>query len=350
MVTADEVLLEDLLRLVAASGREADVGRDPALVRARWRMASVVLLGVDAVRAVAAAALPRRPGILLVGGPALPPSIWSEAVEVGVERVLSLPDADGALVDLLIEAGETALRPGRSIAVVGGCGGAGASVLAAGLAVTAARAGHRVLAVDADPWGGGTDLLYGAEQDPGLRWPDLREASGRIAAAALHRALPAAHGVAVLSHARGAPVDPGREALLAVVRSGCRAGDVVVTDLARTLGAGAAAVAAEADLVLLVVPSRVRACAAASRTALEIGRAIGVARVVVRAERGSELAPDAVADAVGLPLAGVLRSEPALAAALERGEPPAGRRRGPLTVLCRTLLSEPRSPGRRRAA
>lgn len=350
MLTADEALLEDLLRLVAAAGGEADVGRDPGQVRARWRMASLVLLGVDLVGLVPPAALPRRPGILLIGRDPLPPSVWSAAVEAGAERVLSLPDADGAVVDLLAQAAETSARPGRLVAVVGGCGGAGASVLAAGLAVTAARSGRRVLAVDADPWGGGIDLLFGAEATAGLRWPDLRDVSGRIAAAALHRALPTVHGVGVLSHARAAPIDPGAEALLAVVRSGCRAGDLVVTDLPRTLGGGAAALAAEADLLLVIVPARVRACAAASTTAAEVGRTTGAARIVVRAERGTELAPDAVAAAVGLPLAGILRSEPGLATALERGEPPAARRRGPLAVLCRELLAERVSPSRRRAA
>ena len=65
-------------------------------------------------------------------------------------------------------------RRGAAVAVVGGCGGAGASVLAAALAVTAVRHGGRALLVDCDPLGGGLDLVLGAEHVAGLRWPDDR--------------------------------------------------------------------------------------------------------------------------------------------------------------------------------
>lgn len=51
---------------------------------------------------------------------------------------------------------------GRSvplIAVIGGCGGAGASTLAVSLAVTALAAGRRAILFDADPLGGGLEPL-----------------------------------------------------------------------------------------------------------------------------------------------------------------------------------------------
>ncbi len=72
----------------------------------------------------------------------------------------------------------------------GGRGGAGASVLAGGLAVTAARRGLRTLLIDADPLGGGVDLVLGWESLDGLRWPSLSQASGRVQPAALVDALP----------------------------------------------------------------------------------------------------------------------------------------------------------------
>jgi len=43
--------------------------------------------------------------------------------------------------------------------VIGGCGGAGASTLAASLAVTALGAGRRAILFDADPLGGGLEPL-----------------------------------------------------------------------------------------------------------------------------------------------------------------------------------------------
>src|SRR5690606_39629001 len=90
------------------------------------------------------------------------------------------------------------------VAVLGGRGGAGASVLAAGLAVTAAQAGHRVLLVDGDPLGGGLDLVPGWEDDDGVRWPELSDTSGRLAAGALIGALPRRGEPALLSFDRRA--------------------------------------------------------------------------------------------------------------------------------------------------
>lgn len=350
MLTADEALLDDILRLVAAAGCDADVARDVGQVRARWRMAPLVLVGGDLLAAAAKAALPRRDGTLLLCRRPPEQDVWSLAVDVGVARVLTLPEAESAVVEALSDAAETADAPGLLIGVVAGRGGAGASVLTAALAVTAARLGHCALAVDADPLGGGLDLVFGAEGESGLRWPELTEVSGRLSAAALHQALPSAYGVSILSHQRGRGCDPGPEAMLAVTRTGRRAGDVVVADLSRQLGAGSSALTAAADLVVVVVPAEVRACAAAARVTDALSLTTRSARVVVRTVRGATLAPDVVAGNIGLPLAGVLRAETGLTAALERGEAPACRGRGPAAALSRALLRDLTRPVRRRAA
>src|SRR3712207_7123198 len=50
--------------------------------------------------------------------------------------------------------------------------------------------GLRTLLVDADPLGGGLDLVLGWEQVDGLRWPSLAEADGRVDPPALLQALP----------------------------------------------------------------------------------------------------------------------------------------------------------------
>ncbi|MBA2416605.1 MAG: septum site-determining protein [Geodermatophilaceae bacterium] len=350
VLTADEVLLDDILRLVAAAGCEADVSRDVGQIRARWRMAPLVLVGGDLLAAAAKAGLPRRDGTLLLCRHPLQQADWSLAVDVGVAHVLTLPAAESAVIGALADAAETAAAPGWLVGVVAGRGGAGASVVTAALAVTAARLGRSALAVDADPLGGGLDLLFGAEEVFGLRWPELTEVSGRLSAVALHQALPSAYGVSILAHQRGRVCDPGAEAMLAVARTGRRAGDVVVADLPRQMGPGSSALGAAADLVLLVVPAEVRACAAAARVADGLSLVTESARIVVRTVRGGTLGPDVVADNLGLPLAGVLRTESGLTAALERGEAPAGRGRGPVAALARAVLRDLDRPVRRRAA
>src|SRR3982750_4108062 len=114
--------------------------RPPPAARRWWPDASLVLVGIDAAELCLRARLPRRRGIVLVGrhAGAQPPD-WPVAEALGVDHVNTLPVGEGWLRDRLVAAG--AERFGHVIAVLGGRGGAGATVLAAGLAVTAARHG-----------------------------------------------------------------------------------------------------------------------------------------------------------------------------------------------------------------
>jgi secretion/DNA translocation related CpaE-like protein len=229
----------------------------------------------------------------------------------------------------------------RVIAVTGARGGAGATSLAAALAVTGARGGRQVLLIDADPLGGGIDLALGLEDRSGPRWPALAAtAPGPAPLGGLPAMRPGGRGrLVVLSHDRDRPVRPETAELTTLLDEAGRTTDLVVVDLPRWPGSGLSAVAERADLALLIVPAEVRACAAAAAQARALGGCPDV-RLVVRGPAPGGLDAASAAAAIGLPLAGWLRPEPGLAAALERGEPPGSRRRGPLASLCRELLDE----------
>ncbi len=143
-------------------------------------------------------------------------SLWERAVEIGAERVIELPGAESWLVSALADATEgPAPTTGRALAVVGGRGGAGASVFVAALGLTALRMSQSALLIDCDPLGGGLDLVLGAESEQGLRWPDMHLRAGRVAASSLHDALPSrtrgTTRLTVLSGARkGRPPPPTR--------------------------------------------------------------------------------------------------------------------------------------------
>jgi hypothetical protein len=62
-------------------------------------------------------------------------------------------------------------------------------------------------------------------------------------------------------------------------------------------------------------------------------------RVVVRGPAPAGLRSRDLVRVLGLPVAGVMRPERGLAAALERGEAPGGRGTGPLAELCRRVLA-----------
>jgi secretion/DNA translocation related CpaE-like protein len=342
VITADETLLDDVLRLAAAAGIEMQVAMDAAAARSGWAAAPIALVGVDALSDCVAGRLPRRGGLLVVSRAEPEPSVWRQAVVVGAEQVLCLPEADSTLVRALADSIEATETPqGVLLCCVGGCGGAGASVLAAGLALTAAQELRRpTLLVDLDPFGGGLDLALGGESVGGLRWPELGGTSGRVSGASLREALPSVAGVSVLATARDQSVEITEEAARAVLMAGRRAGDVVVADLPRSPSAAATAAVAAADRVLLVVPAEVRACAAAATTAARLASWTDRTEVVVRQDSRSSLAPELIARGLELPLAGSTRSESGLLAALDRGESPIRRQRGSLATLCRELLAD----------
>ncbi|MBW0012285.1 septum site-determining protein Ssd [Mycobacterium sp.] len=338
---ADPELRDEFDRVAAAVGvRVVHVGGS-GLSRKFWSAAAAVVLDESAADHFAKAALPRRAhvSVLTVAEPGT--ATWVAAVAVGAQHVLRLPDQERELVGELADAGEQLREQGlrgEVVAVIGGCGGAGASSLAVAVAHTAADA----LLVDLDPWGGGIDLLLGAEAAPGLRWPDLALQGGRLNWSAVRDALPRHRGISVLSGTRrgyeldAAPVD-------AVVDAGRRGGVTVVCDLPRRLTDAAQVVLDAADLVALVSRCDVRACAATAAMAPVLAATNPHLGLVVRGPSPGGLRAAEVAEITGLPLLASLKAQPQLAEQLERGGLRLGRRSA-LAVAARGVLAAlPRS-------
>ncbi|WP_420000430.1 septum site-determining protein Ssd [Streptomyces boninensis] len=330
IVTEDEGLLDDLLRLCAAAGTRAEVAQ--RAVPGDWTAAPLVLVGDDCAGRLLEA--PRRGGVLLIGGDLDDAAVWQRALTLGAEHVLFLPDAESWLVDRIADAVEGAGAQALTVGVIGGCGGAGASTLACALAVTAARTGRRTMLVDGDPLGGGIDVLLGGERAGGLRWPAFAESRGRIGGGALEEALPELHELRVLSWDRGDAVAVRPEAMRSVLAAARRRGGVVVVDLPRRVDETVVEALAQVDVGLLVVPAQLRAVAAARRVAGAVGMVLGDLRVVVRGPGVSGLADEEIAGLLGLPLTGELLAEPGLLQEQDAGVPPGSRAAGPLARFC----------------
>ena len=227
-------LREEVRRIAAAADRQLAEHSMP-IGRYAWTEASLVILDTASAHACAAAGYPRRGGTVLVSEGEPGAEQWEAAIAGGAELVLGLPAAADRLIEVFAEPASSAEGGGAVVAVVGAGGGAGASTLAGAIALTAASIRFRpgTILVDGDPFGGGLDLLLGIESEEGLRWPDLVVEDGRVAAATLRDALPAAApGLRVLACGRVAPdADPteiGPGAVRAVLDAGRAAGDLVV--------------------------------------------------------------------------------------------------------------------------
>jgi len=339
VVTADPDLLDDLLRLAAAGGTEVDVAPDPVAARPRFAAAPLVMIGADQAGPCLRARLPRRPRVVIVGRTPALEAVWEVANDLGAEHVAELPAAEPWLVDRFAERAEPTAR-GRILAVIGGRGGAGASILAAALAVTAVSDGHRTLLVDADPVGGGLDLVLGWEGMDGLRWPALAGAGGRVNPPALLKALPHRGDLVLLSFARDEVRPVPGEAMAATLDAARRGRDVIIADLPRRLDDAATLALEAADQTIMIVPAELRATAAASRIAAMVGMHCENIAVVVRGPAPGKLKAREVARSIGLPLAGSLRPEAAVCQALEKGDAPAADGRGPLAELCKRLIRQ----------
>ncbi len=345
IVTRDPHLLDDLLRLAAAGSAEVNVAADARSAVPGWAAAPFVLLGLDAAEGCVRADLSARTSVILVAREpdAEPP--WEVAEALKAEHVALLPPAEAWLVDRFADHATAHPARGRVVAVLGGRGGAGASVLATALGVTARRRGLDTLIVDADPFGGGVDLVLGWERMRGLRWPELADARGRINPPALVSALPGQGSLAVLSFDRSELDSVPTDAMAAALDAGRRGRDLVIVDLPRRFDDPSRIALTAADRAYLVVPAELRACAAARRVVAVASAHCPALFVVVRGPVPGGIDAEEIAQALELPLAGTLRSEPRLLRALESGEPPAGSGRGPLAELCRRLLNDmsPRS-------
>jgi secretion/DNA translocation related CpaE-like protein len=348
IVTTDSQLLDDLLRLAAAGSAEVRVAADVVAARPSWASAPFVLLGADVAADCVRADLSARTAVILVAPDVDSEPPWHVAEALKAERVAVLPAAETWLVDRLADHTMGSPTRGRVVAVLGGRGGAGASVLATALAVTARRLGFDTLLVDADPFGGGVDLVLGWERMQGLRWPDLVEARGRVNPPALVGALPGEGSLAVLSFDRSELDSVPAEAMAAALDAGRRGRDLVVVDLPRRFDEPSRFALTVADRAYVVVPAELRACAAARRIAAVASAHCPTLGVIVRDSGPVRMDPVEIARAVDLPLSGTLRPEPGLTRALETGDPPAGGGRGPLADLCRQLLAH-MAPRRHRA-
>lgn len=317
--TADEILLEDLLRLAAAAQVTPQVENDLRSLRRCWQSPTLVVVGQDLVEPLARTQPVRRAGVVVAGVDAKDPEAYRRALAIGAEAVFPLPDEEAALGDKLADTLDGGIRSAVTLAFVGGCGGAGTTTLAAAVALTASRRGLRTMLIDGDPLGGGIDLALGSEADIGSRWPELLNAAGRVSASALRAALPLLDELAVLSWDRSGVTTLPPEAMRSVLGAAQRSSDLVVLDLPRQVDPADDEGFAQATSTLVVVPRDVRSCAAAARLIAPLREVATDLRVVAREPGLNGMTALDVADHLSLPLAAKVAQDRDLPSKMDEG-------------------------------
>lgn len=300
LVTRDSALIDVVSATALALGTSVAVASGRDELRSLWPDARVRLVGVDMITR-AAEMEQRNGGTWVVGQPdAL---LLAASAELGAPA-LALPQSSPRLAEILARGREP--EPSAAVvALVGGSGGVGTSSLAVATALLAAERGRRVAAVELARCGGGLDLMMGLEAAAGLRWGDLGDVTGELGR--LDQQLVSGDGVALLSLSRGPYSSPTRDALEAVMRSLGRHTALIVVDA----GNGERLEWLPGAQPVIVVAAHVRGVAAGRMLAQRHGSAR--AQLLVRTGPGAALPPDAVAQALGIPLLGTVRHDPAVA-------------------------------------
>ncbi|MEJ7833100.1 MAG: septum site-determining protein Ssd [Nocardioides sp.] len=332
-VTRDETLLDELLRLAAASGTSPEVARDaPAALRA-WAAAPIVLLGADLAPEMARLQPVRRDGVHVVSWGGTPDELFRTALAVGAENVAELPRSDTWVVESLTDLGDAGRTQGLVLGVIGGSGGAGATTLACALGQAAAEHGPAVV-IDCDPQGPGVDRVLGLEAHDGFRWDALCQTTGRLSARSLREALPSRGGLGVLSWYAGTSGNLQPFAVREALSASRRGHDTVVIDLPRTPDPMIDEVVARCDLVLVVVVPTVTGVAAAARLCARLAGSPTLRLVV----RGRGLTPHEISRVTGMPVLATMADQRGLAESIDLGLGPVRSRRGPLGRAAHEVL------------
>lgn len=342
-ITRDDDLLDELLRLAAAAGVTPEVAGDGRAALTAWTAAPLVLVGLDVLEGLARCQPPRRDGVHLAALGEVSDASLRSALSVHAETVTSFPQSSTWLVEQLTDLGDASPQRGHVVGVIGGSGGAGASVFAAALAQVA---GGSAVLVDLDPLGPGLDRVFGLERSAGVRWEGLGQTTGRISAQSLRDGLPRAGSVGLLTWGSTPDSWPAtftvREALSAA-RRGHR---VVVLDLPRHGGDLWQETVSRCDRVVVVVRPTLAGVASAARLLAHLPDRSRV-RIVLR---GPGLPASDVASALGVPVVADAGDHRRVAEQVELGLGPVQGRRSVLARAARACLATVESPDRAAAA
>jgi secretion/DNA translocation related CpaE-like protein len=337
LISADPLLVADVQRLSAAAGVLPDVVADPAQALRWWTAAPVVLVGPDAAGVLASSSPPRRPRVFVLARSPVGDGLFRDALGVGAETVAGLPESETWLVELLTDVGDGGAAPGVTIGVLGGSGGAGATVFAAALAQVAADVGPTLL-VDADPIGAGIDRVLGLESTDGIRWDSMLQTTGRLSSRSLREALPRAGDLAVLSWPPDRPASLQAFAMREVLSAGRRGFEVVVLDLPRHHDAVVEETITRCDHVVLVSTLTVPGVTSAARVAARLPEFTPARHLVTRGTRAG-VTPESASRLLRMPLLASMGDQRGLDEAIDLGVGPARSRRGALARAARTCAS-----------
>jgi pilus assembly protein CpaE len=318
----------------------------------------VTLLCPLMARQLSHPATARRARAVLLVAEEMTVPVLREAIDTGAQGVYAWPEERFELAEAISRARRSRSEPassrGRVIAVYGARGGAGATFLATHLAGAMAARGERTVVADLDPQFADLTVALGVPIGKEVRTiAHLVDVSDELSPDHLEEVLHEhPRGFSALlgptEHAGAPSVPAGLYPACVALLAGSF--DVVVALVPRAIDNPAKAAIGMADDVVLVVTLDLFALYGARRAmvALAMNEPPGRCRVVINRASRSDVSAGDVERVLGIRHSAVIRFDPAIRRAQDRGELlPARARRGGRDVgaLARMLL-----PARDRSA
>lgn len=234
------------------------------------------------------------------------------AIKQGANDLLELPKESANLLQKLSELENNKQTKARTIGVVSGSGGAGASTTAS-IAAWGLKRKFQTVLVDLAPNGGGVDVIFGLERNPASRWRDFVNSQGEIPSRTFQNELPTIEGLALMSHDRGR-LEDDQAANKKVISSLLQAYELAIIDIE---------INKIKDInfhdLIIVCTNTVRSVAAAVSRVEEIKNLGFMPKLFVRDLPGGDVNPEKISQTLKVPLLGTISTEPQLQKDLDRG-------------------------------
>lgn len=126
---------------------------------------------------------------------------YKAAIRQGATDLLELPRESAGLLQKLSDLENKKHTKAKSIAIISGSGGAGATTIAA-MAAWGLKRKFQTVLVDLNPQAGGIDVLFGQERNSASRWKDFENSQGEIPVKTFQNELISLEGLSLISHSR----------------------------------------------------------------------------------------------------------------------------------------------------
>ncbi len=275
-----------------------------------------------------------HPNVVIVTDRDPSTEIWEKAVATKAKFVACLPDAREWLLQNLVP---TKSKHQQVIGVLGASGGLGTSLFASSLAVQVALSNSTLL-IETGSCSGGLDVLWGIEEKPGSRWPNLMNSTGKIFPIEVINSLPKVNEVAILStDSRNAQIP---DQFVEIISELVNSEHITVIDLPNFQNPKFTELLAICSEVIIVVGSTIRSTSAANQLLQKYPELVS-AKLVIRTLLGTSLEPLSIAKTLGLELIGQIPTDQKIVEYLEQGLSPAqllsANYRKSIAELCQNL-------------